>query len=403
MTFQSGQCAAVVDYVDSYWAGGPDVSVAIGNSRSEAEAAALNHCTRSDNYSNCRIAQSADGTRASVCISDTGAPASLLSPAAPTNPPTDPEPPGGQGDSFANAINLSVGGQVSGRIDPAGEFDYYRIRASESGTLSVYTSGSLDTLGRLYDSGERQLASNDDGGAGLNFRISREVDAGTYYARVAAYSSSATGSYTVHAELDASTEPEPPEDDTIYGAFAFGIDRDWYNSVDTREPVLDFYRTRDRTLYGIGRSIYAIGKYLFDDWANVWNNGLNRLGSYGFTTQAEVNASVLERCRESRIVGSNPHCEIIARWSSGQCFVMRAATDTINGETYAFEVASRNSARRAYERVGETVVQLCNDVIREAQRTGEYESTREPDCELRVFPDYLYCEVDGRWTNISDE
>ena len=101
---------------------------------------------------------------------------------------------------------------MSGSIDPAGESDYYRIRVSESGTLEVYTRGSLDTRDFLFDSGGRQLASNDDGGAsdGLNFRIQREVDAGTYYARVEAFYRDATGGYTVHAELDASTEPEPP-------------------------------------------------------------------------------------------------------------------------------------------------------------------------------------------------
>ena len=130
-----------------------------------------------------------------------------------TEPPTPPEePPGGEVDSFANPFNLAVGGQVSGRIDPAGESDYYRIRVSESGTLTVYTSGGFDTVGYLYDSGERQLASNDDGGESRNFRIQREVDGGTYYVRVAAYSPNAIDSYTVHAALDASTEPEPPEE-----------------------------------------------------------------------------------------------------------------------------------------------------------------------------------------------
>ena len=145
---------------------------------------------------------------------------------------SEPDDQDDQGSGFANAFNLPVGGQVSGSIDPAGESDYYRIRVSESGTLEVYTRGSLDTRGYLFDSGERQLASNDDGGAsdGLNFRIQREVDAGTYYARVEAFYRDATGSYTVHAELDASTEPEPPEPPTdpeptggYYGAYAVGV------------------------------------------------------------------------------------------------------------------------------------------------------------------------------------
>lgn len=106
-TFQSGQCAAVFTYLNSYLA---DVrpSIAIGNSRSEAEAAALNYCTRIDDASECAIAQSADGARASVCIGDAGAPSSLLSPAAPTNPnpPTDPNPPAGDREYMALAVAI---------------------------------------------------------------------------------------------------------------------------------------------------------------------------------------------------------------------------------------------------------------------------------------------------------
>ena len=113
------------------------------------------------------------------------------------------------GNSFDDAINLAVGGRVLGSIDPPGETDYYRIRVSESGMLLVYTRGSIDTLGYLYDSRERQIAANDDGDAndGRNFRIQREVDAGTYYARVEIFYQHITGGYTIHAELDASTEP----------------------------------------------------------------------------------------------------------------------------------------------------------------------------------------------------
>ena len=137
---------------------------------------------------------------------------------------------GGQGDSFANPFNLAVGGQVSGSIDPADESNYYRIRVSESGTLSVYTSGDLDTFGDFYDSrrsweGQLIAVPDNDDGAGLNFRIEHEVDAGTYYVRVRAYSPvsaagtpNATGSYTVHAELDA----EPPTGGFYYGALALG-------------------------------------------------------------------------------------------------------------------------------------------------------------------------------------
>ena len=304
-TFQSGQCAAVFTFFDSYFQG-TSTGLMVRNSRSEAEAAALNYCTRIDDASECRIAQSADGARASVCISDTRAPSSLLSPAAPTNPPTDPEPPDGEGDSFANAINLAVGGRVSGGIDRGGEADYYRIRASESGTLSVYTTGSLDTIGHLYDSGERQLASNDDGGESLNFRIEREVDAGTYYARVAAYSSSATGSYTVHAELDASTEPEPP--------------------TDPEPPEEVFY-----SAYAVGNPIHRRSRNCSSCWTiiNGWNEDFQN-----DSTQREADQEALADCNNTvwPLYDGPANCRILTQWHSGQCLVVAHESDIRTSE-----------------------------------------------------------------------
>ena len=57
----------------------------------------------------------------------------------------------------------------------------------------------MDTKGQLEDSAGAVLASDDDGGDGLNFRIAHAVTAGTYYLKVEGYDASATGSYTIHA------------------------------------------------------------------------------------------------------------------------------------------------------------------------------------------------------------
>ena len=244
--------------------------------------------------------------------------------------PSEPDDQDDQGDSFANAFNLPVGGQVSGSIDPAGESDYYRIRVSESGMLEVYTRGSLDTRGYLFDSGERQLASNDDGGAsdGLNFRIQREVDAGTYYARVEAYYRDATGSYTVHAELDASTEPEPPEPPTdpeptggYYGALALG------------DPI--HRRSRDCNTC----------------WTNVdawvtWED-----------TQEEADQKALAECNDTvwPLHGGPANCRIETRFGGGQCLVVAENSDIVTelnenglsaswGYVYFWEVVPRAQA-----------------------------------------------------------
>ncbi|MCY4603251.1 MAG: pre-peptidase C-terminal domain-containing protein, partial [Gemmatimonadetes bacterium] len=111
---------------------------------------------------------------------------------------------GGEADDHSNtrsgATSLTLGGPRSGEIDPGSDVDYFRVQVSESGTLTVYTIGSLDTEGTLENSSGSRLASNDDGGSGRNFRIERSVSAGTYYVKVESYSSR-TGSYTIHASF----------------------------------------------------------------------------------------------------------------------------------------------------------------------------------------------------------
>ena len=105
------------------------------------------------------------------------------------------------GDTRSDATRLSVGSSVAGQIETGGDVDYFQVQISGSGELVVYTTGSLDTEGRLESSSGSSLATNDNGGRGNNFRIEHSVDSGTYYLQVREHSSSGTGSYTVHASF----------------------------------------------------------------------------------------------------------------------------------------------------------------------------------------------------------
>jgi hypothetical protein len=78
------------------------------------------------------------------------------------------------------------------------------LEIPEPGELTVYTTGSTDTIGRLESSSGSTLATNDDGGASTNFRIVHNVTAGTYYIRVTGYRSR-TGSYTLNARFSGTT------------------------------------------------------------------------------------------------------------------------------------------------------------------------------------------------------
>ena len=84
---------------------------------------------------------------------------------------------------------LSVGSSRSGQIETGSDIDYFRVQVSGSGELTVYTTGSLDTLGTLEDSSGSSLSNDDDSGNSSNFRIARTVSAGTYYVKVESYES----------------------------------------------------------------------------------------------------------------------------------------------------------------------------------------------------------------------
>ena len=100
---------------------------------------------------------------------------------------------------------IGVDGRHTGSIS-AGDVDRFMVNVAESGTLIAYTTGSLDTYGRLYDSAGNQLVSNDDGGEGSNFRVERIVEEKTYYVSVEAFNNRAAGSYTLHTEFELPTK-----------------------------------------------------------------------------------------------------------------------------------------------------------------------------------------------------
>ena len=127
-----------------------------------------------------------------------------------TPPPPPPPPPSGDdhGDSIQRATPVGPNSTTAGRINPAGDNDFFRINVPGSGTLTVNTTGSTDTYGYLLDGNGRQLAENDDiSSTNRNFRISRSVSAGTYYVRVRHYSSGGTGAYSLVVAFSGTTPP----------------------------------------------------------------------------------------------------------------------------------------------------------------------------------------------------
>ena len=105
------------------------------------------------------------------------------------------------GDSLDEATTVEVPSVTAGWLDPEDE-DYFRIELAESGQLTVHSEGWINAEGRLLDENGDLIASDSDSAAGFNFRIVRDLDAGTYFVRIHERASR-PGAYTVHTEFEA--------------------------------------------------------------------------------------------------------------------------------------------------------------------------------------------------------
>ncbi len=106
------------------------------------------------------------------------------------------------GDDIGSATSVSVPSTTNGELEEGGDRDYFRLAVSGNTTLTVQTTGSTDTRGTLFDADGSSLETDDDGGAGTNFKIELDVDVGTYYVEVRGFSSSTTGSYVLDVSDD---------------------------------------------------------------------------------------------------------------------------------------------------------------------------------------------------------
>ena len=108
----------------------------------------------------------------------------------------------------ATTLTLTVDTSVSGRIDPADDVDYFRIDISTTIFVDIFTTGNLDTIGRLLDNTGNLLQNNDqqpDAGQPEvlnNFRIHDRLGSGTYYIEVTGFNSNSTENYTLYVLTD---------------------------------------------------------------------------------------------------------------------------------------------------------------------------------------------------------
>lgn len=103
--------------------------------------------------------------------------------------------------TVAPAITLKVNAskRTPAAIGAPGEQDLYRFTVASAGTHIVDTRGSTDVTLKLYgpDSDTALIAEDDDGGYGVNARISASLVVGAYLVQVQHADQAGTGTYSV--------------------------------------------------------------------------------------------------------------------------------------------------------------------------------------------------------------
>ena len=104
------------------------------------------------------------------------------------------------GDTLLTSTPIEYGVRVAGTIDSATDIDMFRIDLHAEATLDMRSGGKLDTVGTLYDGSGAIVATDDDGGSGMNFRLRQTLDGGVHY--LAVQSATDTGDYRVIVRIE---------------------------------------------------------------------------------------------------------------------------------------------------------------------------------------------------------
>ena len=112
-------------------------------------------------------------------------------------------------DRFQFATEIATGVDIVGTLEKRGDEDWFTFTLDEAKQITVQSATDVDVKGGLYDARGRFIESDDDGGDGDNFLISRILEAGQYHLKVRASNRRDTGAYTFSiATAVAVIEPE---------------------------------------------------------------------------------------------------------------------------------------------------------------------------------------------------
>lgn len=185
-------------------------------------------------------------------------------PPTPTPMPT-PTPGDDHGNSPSTATLIPPNSTTAGVIERPGDHDVFRIVLPTAGRLTAYTTGSTDTYGSLLDDSGAVLESNDDH-TERNFRLERDVAAGSYFVQVRHYlTSSGTGAYVLRVEFAPVTAQSGALQVIIEPAAAQSAGARWRRNGTTT------WRTSGSTETGILVGSHAVEFQTISGWSTPSN------------------------------------------------------------------------------------------------------------------------------------
>lgn len=99
------------------------------------------------------------------------------------------------GDSTLTATRVAIPSSTVGILGGNDDRDVFQFTLTQAATVTIRTTGPVDTYGTLVNATGRVLAEQDDYGTTLNFRIRRSLSAGTYFIAVEGYEGTEQGTY----------------------------------------------------------------------------------------------------------------------------------------------------------------------------------------------------------------
>ena len=152
-----------------------------------------------------------------ACIHSTWIVSHCLAGLAASHTPSPGRPSSHHLSSIATVASLNE--TVSATL-PVGGNHYYQITLVESGTLTTYTQGTLNTFGQVLNEADKKFAEALDGATANNFLINVHMEPGTYFIRVSSLVPSDSGAYNLVIEFAGDNAPkeDPVTDEETFRA-----------------------------------------------------------------------------------------------------------------------------------------------------------------------------------------